>query len=391
MKVKKFVLILLVLPGILNYINAQAKLVVGRVTSDGIPVNNAEVIFSDKSDASFAYKVKTDAEGFYRLNLFMDSEYDQFPLPLSFEAAQNYPNPFCSETAIVYKVNSPREMNITIFDILGREVKSIRQGFREIGVHKYVWDGKDEAGRRVLPGVYFYRLKSGSETITKKMIAGLNGSGSSPAYGTSTNFGSNNKKEFYSVKIFDVIIRSDSLTAPLIVENKFEDVDVLSGQSLDFDMEEARLVVGYSIDGIKLGENDSTVLARLEKPDYYIEGDCDCYGIGFFKGKHMGLEVFFYRGYDYVKGFTVFSVTAKSWPGGNYQGKTKEGLGIGSSRYEIIKVNELYGSDYLVNTNGSGIYRKPPFGITDSFFWIEYDQSNEIANIYLVVNNIPLF
>jgi glycosidase len=87
-----------------------------------------------------------------------------------FRLGQNYPNPFNPSTTISFVL--PRESHVTlsIFDIRGRPVKTVRDEIVPEGHREVVWDGRDELGNGVSSGVYFYRLTDGEQTLTKKMV-----------------------------------------------------------------------------------------------------------------------------------------------------------------------------------------------------------------------------
>ena len=92
------------------------------------------------------------------------------PLPRAIKLEQNYPNPFNPSTTIEFQLPDFTEVKITIVDILGRRVKTLARGEMNPGVHRLVWDGTDEAGRRVASGVYLYRMQAGDFTKSKKML-----------------------------------------------------------------------------------------------------------------------------------------------------------------------------------------------------------------------------
>ncbi|MCJ7578833.1 MAG: right-handed parallel beta-helix repeat-containing protein [candidate division Zixibacteria bacterium] len=96
--------------------------------------------------------------------------------PPVFRLFQNYPNPFNSSTVIWYHLPDvgfqPAEVEITIYNLLGRLVKTLVKERQYPGEHKVLWDGKDESGKEVASGIYFYRMKvSGLELVKpKKMV-----------------------------------------------------------------------------------------------------------------------------------------------------------------------------------------------------------------------------
>ncbi len=82
----------------------------------------------------------------------------------------NHPNPFNPETEINFSLSSPDKVTIDIYNIRGQKVKSLVNDKYDAGDHKAVWNGTDDANHKVGSGVYFYKMKSGRYTATKKMI-----------------------------------------------------------------------------------------------------------------------------------------------------------------------------------------------------------------------------
>jgi hypothetical protein len=82
----------------------------------------------------------------------------------------NYPNPFNSRTTIRYGLKAASRVRLTVFDILGRHVRTLSQGFKAPGVHTAAWDGRDDRGRSVPSGIYTCRLDTGPELRFRKMV-----------------------------------------------------------------------------------------------------------------------------------------------------------------------------------------------------------------------------
>ncbi|MBU8932446.1 MAG: T9SS type A sorting domain-containing protein, partial [candidate division Zixibacteria bacterium] len=91
-------------------------------------------------------------------------------LPYSFALAQNYPNPFNPSTTIEYSVLVGCHVEIAVYDLLGKRVKSLIDEPVERGLYTTVWDGADETGTRVASGIYFYRMQAGDYDFTRKML-----------------------------------------------------------------------------------------------------------------------------------------------------------------------------------------------------------------------------
>ena len=87
----------------------------------------------------------------------------------------NYPNPFNPETWIPYQLSEPAAVRLTIYDIKGRVVRDLDLGHQRAGMYQSksraaYWDGKNAQGESVASGVYFYMLKAGTFTATRKML-----------------------------------------------------------------------------------------------------------------------------------------------------------------------------------------------------------------------------
>ena len=98
-------------------------------------------------------------------NYITDIKENQLSLPGSFSLSQNYPNPFNPTTVIEYNLPANALVSIKVFDILGREVKTLVNEYQAAGSRSVVFDAAN------LPsGVYFYTLETGTFRNTKKFI-----------------------------------------------------------------------------------------------------------------------------------------------------------------------------------------------------------------------------
>jgi hypothetical protein len=90
---------------------------------------------------------------------------------LAVQLEQNVPNPFNPSTRIVYVVPTGGEVRVTldVFDVNGRRIRRLASERPSTGRVAIEWDGRDDAGRAMASGVYFYRLVAGATTITRRM------------------------------------------------------------------------------------------------------------------------------------------------------------------------------------------------------------------------------
>ena len=149
--------------------HAEWSSVNGSIVTTTEPVQNAAITFIDNSDTTRQFSARTNSSGDYSIRIKTTINHIKAQ-PTSFSLEQNYPNPFFSSTAISYKLSTPEDVQVTIFDVLGREVTKMSMGTTQAGSYQTFWNGLDTSGERVAPGVYFYRLQAGDRVQAKKMI-----------------------------------------------------------------------------------------------------------------------------------------------------------------------------------------------------------------------------
>ncbi|MFQ6613819.1 MAG: FlgD immunoglobulin-like domain containing protein, partial [Fidelibacterota bacterium] len=97
-------------------------------------------------------------------------------LPQQFELTQNFPNPFNGRTTIKYTLETPSQTILKIFNLRGREVKSLVHSLQNFGRYSITWDGTNSNSVPVSSGVYFYQLRAmplnGDDPVvqTRKMV-----------------------------------------------------------------------------------------------------------------------------------------------------------------------------------------------------------------------------
>ncbi len=162
---------------------ADASNIATRVeTQDGNhPYNN----YWDPSQADSPYRIKTGdhfdaligilyySYGNYKLDPRNAGDFVGFTgvrkvssdLPESYNLSQNYPNPFNPSTVIKYSIPKAGNVTLKVFNVLGKEVKTLVSGFQNAGTYKVDFNGEGLAS-----GIYFYSLKAGNFVSVKKMM-----------------------------------------------------------------------------------------------------------------------------------------------------------------------------------------------------------------------------
>ena len=87
-----------------------------------------------------------------------------------FALENNYPNPFNPVTTIKYQTPKSADVSLVIYNALGQQVRTLVNGTVEQGAHSVTWNGRNEMGKVVPSGIYFYVLNTGNTQISKKMV-----------------------------------------------------------------------------------------------------------------------------------------------------------------------------------------------------------------------------
>ncbi len=107
------------------------------------------------------------------LDLFrfqVPTELEAIGIPVTFELAQNFPNPFNAETTIQYSLPRQSDVKLLIYNLLGQEVFRFEVRDQKLGKYQIRWNGKNERGNDLSSGLYIYRFFAGNSVQTKKMI-----------------------------------------------------------------------------------------------------------------------------------------------------------------------------------------------------------------------------
>jgi glucuronoarabinoxylan endo-1,4-beta-xylanase len=218
-------------------LNAQTVSVKGRVLAARYSVFNASVTFIDNTDTTRKFSALTDNSGNYEIGIPTSITDDINNLPTKFELEQSYPNPFSSSTAIPYNLKKESEVQVTIYDVLGREVRVFNAGLQRIGAHNLLWDGRNNFGQRVTSGVYLYRLHANGESQVKKMIFNENSKGmiSLPRnYSSSTVENKRIMKQSFLDGNYRIKISNTSSTSPVIISQEFTNVSIQRDTTINF-------------------------------------------------------------------------------------------------------------------------------------------------------------
>ena len=99
-------------------------------------------------------------------------ESNSYLSPTAFELTENYPNPFNTSTSIRYAIPRNTHIELAIYNIQGQLIRTLLNGEEMAGTHTIIWDGKDNEGKKLGTGIYFYQLKetNGIKKARKMLI-----------------------------------------------------------------------------------------------------------------------------------------------------------------------------------------------------------------------------
>jgi len=119
-------------------------------------------------DSRYDHQIRIVAGEPEQVALAVDEILATIPEELSLDG--NYPNPFNPVTTIRFGLPEPRNVRVTVVNLLGQEVTELVNGWRDIGRHEVVWQGVDGSGKAVASGMYFTVMSDGNKIIVQKML-----------------------------------------------------------------------------------------------------------------------------------------------------------------------------------------------------------------------------
>jgi len=153
--------------------DGQGALYEGTVTADG----SGKWVFSKPEGLAGPYVTATATDTSGNTSEFSNSVYivpekveQEKALPKAFALYPAYPNPFNAETMIRYTLPKSVNIRLSVYNSLGREIRTLVAEDQPAGYYTVRWDGKDEQGRAMPSGVYVYTLQAGEFVQMRKMV-----------------------------------------------------------------------------------------------------------------------------------------------------------------------------------------------------------------------------
>jgi hypothetical protein len=130
----------------------------------------------DESTASFANVMVTDSQAdslgiaINNLTWNNNSSIAANGQSKTFVLGQNYPNPFNPSTRIAYQVKKATQVQLSVYDIAGREVSRLVDQYQQVGDYSVEWNSNTSSGQKLSSGIYFARLMADNNSATRKLI-----------------------------------------------------------------------------------------------------------------------------------------------------------------------------------------------------------------------------
>ena len=154
----------------------SCNIVTFNIVADSTIISDTLVVFSAYTEALNCenqpeYCIFGDTTVFHKEIAVQGALSSQDPhSPIEFTLHQNHPNPFNPITLIEYDLPNNGFVNITIYDMVGRLVKTLLNGSKSAGYNNALWDATNDNNEPVSAGVYIYVVQFGNSIDTKKMI-----------------------------------------------------------------------------------------------------------------------------------------------------------------------------------------------------------------------------
>jgi len=108
--------------------------------------------------------------GFWKSGWWSIITDSELPDAVRNELFQNYPNPFNPTTTIKYSMAREGNVVLVVYNVTGQRIRTLVNESKPVGTYSTVWDGRNDGGRSVATGIYFYHLRAGSFSEVRKMV-----------------------------------------------------------------------------------------------------------------------------------------------------------------------------------------------------------------------------
>ena len=151
-------------------LDITAALIGDGTYSFGMKTSSADIVYFTSREGTNAPQLVIQTASLSAARTNPEPAAEALATPQEYRLAQNYPNPFNPETRIAYDLPEAVHVRLAIYDVLGHEVATVVNSVMPAGYHSIVWDSQNRHGQRVSAGIYFYHLRAGNFSASRKMV-----------------------------------------------------------------------------------------------------------------------------------------------------------------------------------------------------------------------------
>lgn len=116
------------------------------------------------------YEINDGFPFIYDIEFSVNNDEDEIIIENEKWKMENYPNPFNPETQIIFYLPETGKVRLSVYNLKGQLVKILADDVLSVGENRFIWDGRNENGRKVSSGVYLVRMQSKTESVHKKIM-----------------------------------------------------------------------------------------------------------------------------------------------------------------------------------------------------------------------------
>jgi len=156
----------------LTYLNMKNGITdqLSQFNANGNLLSCIETLDSTYATENWTYANGNIDEGVIFAETCAQVSIDMDIIPIKFQLYNAFPNPFNPVTTLRYDLPENSLVNITIYDMMGREVKTLVNQSQDAGYRSVIWDATNDYGKPVSAGIYLYQIQTGKHISTKKMV-----------------------------------------------------------------------------------------------------------------------------------------------------------------------------------------------------------------------------
>ena len=161
----------------MRYISPNNDTLTGAVKGNPIHFKVWDKSQSEEADAEVTFKqggnfgdILTVVEPLEAYTVISEVNENETPVPFEYHLFQNYPNPFNPHTTLSYQLSEASMVEISVYDVSGKKVRTLVDSYKPAGKYSVIWDGCDSRKTKLSTGVYFIKMKADEFSASRKVL-----------------------------------------------------------------------------------------------------------------------------------------------------------------------------------------------------------------------------